>query len=141
MQNNYYKAYKEVVEVLKFVPEEDIKKIPNEIIKLFNEKMDKDYIFTYDESKSFEEQELLIETKAIFSNIFRDYWATPEQRNKIIEKQNYDRKKAEMDKFKKYNPDDLFKKVNNEKIGTEIIMYKESLFKRMIKIIKGLFQK
>ncbi len=30
-------------------------------------------------------------TKAIIAILFRDYWATPEQREKILAKQNYDR--------------------------------------------------
>ena len=61
----------------------------------------------------FEEQNLLDETKAILANIFRDYWATEIQKEKIITKQNYDRKQLEEKKKERYNYDNLFK--NNEK--------------------------
>lgn len=141
MQKNYDKAYKEVIEILKYVPEEDIKKIPNKMIEMFEEKMDKYYVFKYDESKSFEEQELLIETKAILANIFRDYWSTPEQKEKIIAKQNYDRKKAEEKKREIYNPDNLFQKENNKNTDNEIILYKESLLKKIINKIKKYFKR
>ena len=140
----YYKAYNEVIEILKYVPKEEKEKIPNEIIKMFEEKMDKNYLFKYDESKSFEEQELLIETKAIFANIFRDYWATPEQKEKILAKQNYDRMKAEEAKREKYNPDNLFiKKENDTKIGKNenaIVVYKESIIKRIINKVKRILK-
>ena len=49
-------------------------------------------------------------TKGIIILLFRDYWATEIQRNKIIAKQNYDRMKLEEKKKEKYNPDDIFKK-------------------------------
>ena len=45
--------------------------------------------------------------------MFRDYWATEIQKEKIINKQNYDRMKLEEEKRTRYNPDNLFK--NNEK--------------------------
>lgn len=57
----------------------------------------------------FEEQNLLDETKAILANIFRDYWATTYQRDKIIEKKKIDRIKIEENKRKKYN-NDIFNK-------------------------------
>ena len=114
MEDNYSKAYKEVMEVLNFVPKESVDKIPQTIINTFKAKMDKDYDFKVDINKSFEEQDLLEETKAIFVNIFRDYWATPYQKEIIEAKEKYDRQKLEEEKAQKYNPDDLFKKKNVE---------------------------
>ena len=95
MEDNYPKAYKEVIEILKYVPEESVNKIPQTMINTFKDKMDKEYNFSVDISKSFEEQDLLEETKAIFANIFRDYWATPYQKERIEAKEKYDRKKEE----------------------------------------------
>ena len=77
MEDNYPKAYKEVIEILNFVPQESVNKIPQTLIDMFKAKMDKSYDFEIDISKNFEEQNLLDETKAILANIFRDYWATP----------------------------------------------------------------
>ena len=80
MEDNYKKAYKEIVEILKYVPEESINKIPQEMRNMFEEKQLKTYDFQIDTNKTFDEQELLKETKAILANIFRDYWATPYQK-------------------------------------------------------------
>lgn len=49
--------------------------------------MDKNCEFKVDINKSFEEQEILDETKAILANIFRDYWATPYQKERIEAKE------------------------------------------------------
>ena len=141
----YDKAYKEVMEILKHMSQEEREKIPNKMIRMFEEKMDKNYEFKYDESKNFDEQELLIETKAILANIFRDYWATPEQRERIVAKQNYDRLKVEEQKKERYNPDNLFKNTNMNNIEKNqqeqaLEEYKESIFKRFINKIKSIFK-
>ena len=94
MEDNYSKAYKEVIEILNYVPQESVNKIPQTMIDTFKAKMDVNYDFKVDINKSFEEQVLLDETKAILANIFRDYWATPYQRERIEAKEKYDRQKA-----------------------------------------------
>lgn len=146
MEDKYPKAYKEVIEVLKHVPQESVEKIPQSMIDTFKLKMDKDYDFVVDINKSFEEQDLLDETKAIFANIFRDYWATPYQKERIEAKEKYDRQKLEEEKFEKYNPDDLFKKKSeNEKKETEEIsnlpieIKKEKFYEKIINFFKKIF--
>ena len=109
MEDTYEKAYVEVLELLKFFSEESVKKIPQEKIELYKKNMDKAYHYTVDVTKSFEEQKMSSKTKAIFANIFRDYWATDYQRERILAKEKYDMQKREDEKRKKYNPDDLFK--------------------------------
>ncbi len=146
MEDKYPKAYKEVIEILKFVPEEDLVKIPKEMIEMFNKKMDKNYSFTIDLEKEFEEQILLDETKAILANIFMDYWATDQQRFEIKTKKMYEMQKLEDEKKQKYNPDALFKKevpqINkdiNEKNKLPIELKKESFYKKIIKFFKKVF--
>jgi hypothetical protein len=146
MEDKYPKAYKEVIEILKFVPEEDLVKIPKEMIEMFNKKMDKKYSFTIDLEKEIEEQILLDETKAILANIFMDYWATEQQRFEIKTKKMHEMQKLEDEKKQKYNPDALFIKevpqVNkdiNEKNKLPIELKKESFYKKIIKFFKKLF--
>lgn len=148
MEDNYKKAYKEVVEILKFVSKENVDKILKEMLDMFEEEQDKEYNFKVDTTKSFEEQLLLEETKAIFSNIFRDYWANDYQRKVIIEKENMDRIKWEE---QKYDPKDLFKnnqknfnkQNNNDKVDVNLtVIKKENSFKKLIdKIFKSLKKK
>ena len=150
MENNYHKAYKEVVEILKYVPKESVDKIPQTMIDTFNAKMDNTYNFSIDINKSFEEQELLEETRAILANIFRDYWATPYQKERIQAKERYNWKKIEEEKRAKYNSD-IFKTRENNKTENKteegntnsnnlpIEVKKEKFFDRIIRFFKDFF--
>ena len=152
MEDNYPKAYKEVIEILNYVPKESVEKILQTMIDTFKAKMDTNYNFKVDINKSFEEQELLKETKAILPNIFRDYWASPEQKEKIKTKQQHDMQIIEEEKRKKYNPDSIFKDKqsivieniapeNNEQ-HTEMIEYKEQKwYQKIFNLIKNLFHR
>ena len=139
MESNYPKAYKEVLEILKYVPKESVDKIPQTMIDTFNAKMDNTYNFSIDINKSFEEQELLEETKAILANIFRDYWATSYQKERIQAKERYDWQKIEEEKRANCNYD-IFKKesktenkeneVNNSNLPIEV--KKEKFYEKII---------
>lgn len=109
MENNFHKAYKEILELLKYMPKEDVEKIPKEMIYTFKVKMDKEHQFEIDTKKPLEEQNFLEETKDILANIFRDYWATPKQREKILAREKIEKQQLEEEKRKKYNPDNIFK--------------------------------
>lgn len=159
MEDNYSKAYKEIVEILKYVPEESVNKIPKEMRDMFEAEQPKTYDFQIDTEKAFEEQELLEETKAILANIFRDYWATDYQKARIIEKENQDREEWERKKREKYNPNDIFKNrntsTNNDDISQNIQeqlneeynkslpmeVQKQNIFQRLLSFIKKLVLK
>jgi len=149
MEDNYPKAYKEIIEILKYVPEESVNKIPKEMRDMFGAKQLKTYTFQIDTEKTFEEQEILEETKAILANIFRDYWATDYQKAKIIEKENQDREELERQKREKYNPKDIFNNIIiNQNVQEQLseeynknlpMEVKESFYKKIINFIKSLF--
>lgn len=150
MDDNFTKACKEIVEILKFVPDKDVLKIPKEMREMFEDKMDKNYNFSIDTQKAIEEQNLLDETKAILSNIFIDYWATPYQRERIIEKQNYDRKVIEQQKSEKYNPNNIFKRIstfeikelvskNNPDNNSLPVDVKKIFYQKIVNFIKKIF--
>ena len=73
MENVYPKAYKEVCEILKYMPKESVEKIPLEMRLLFERKLDIEYDFEIDEDKPFEEQQLLLETKAILAYLYLNF--------------------------------------------------------------------
>ena len=147
MEDNYPKAYKEVIEILKYVPEKSVNKIPQTMLDTFKAKMDKEYNFIVDINKAFEEQELLEETKAIFANIFRDYWATPYQKERIEKKEKYDTQKDEEEKKTKHNSDDMFYKINKvdikekkeESDNLPIEVKKEKFYEKIISFFKKVF--
>ncbi len=144
MKDNYKKAYKEIVEILRYVPKESVNKIPKNMIEVFTTNMDNEYEFHIDINKNFEEQKILEETKAILANIFRDYWATPYQKERIIAHENYDRQKIEKQKNDKYNPNDIFKiknKNQEEKANNLPVEHKEKFYKKILGFLKKIFNK
>ena len=138
-------AYKEVLEILKYIPIEDYNKIPKDKIELFETNANKDYIFNYDPNKTLNEQNVSKIAKGIIAILFRDYWATETQRQKIINMQNYERRKLEEEKLKKYNPDNLFKDSSTENISETIKekalieTKKEKFYEKILKLLKKLF--
>ena len=148
LAENYACAYKEVIEVLKYTKREDVNKIPKSRILLWRINMNKDYDFKIDTTKTLEEQNLSKEAKAIIANIFKKYWATDYQKERIEAKEKYDIEQMEKEKYKKYNPDDIFKNrkqnIQQEEVASEtvsMVEYKEPLFKRILNKIKNIFNK
>ena len=138
VSKEYARAYKEVIEILSYVPKKDIAKIPKDKLDFYKINMDNDYSYKIDTSKEFEEQEMSDITKAILANIFRDYWATPYQKERIIAKEKYDLEKIEEEKREKYNPDKIFKNRDKNNYNLPVEIKRETFIKRLIKFIKNL---
>lgn len=141
MSNIYAKAYKELYEILKNIPKKDINKIPNEVLKMLEEKMDKNYKFKLQENIEFENQCLLRETKVLLAILYRDYWATEEEKEKIKQKWKSDIEKDEEEKRLKYNVEIFKEKLTNDCSKKDynnlpIEVNKENLFKKIISFIK-----
>lgn len=146
MENiEYANAYSEVLEILKNISKEDYEKVPSEKIDLFEKNANKNYNFQYDTNLTLDEQNVSKRAKAIIAILFRDYWATPEQREKILAKQNYDRIQIEKNKQKQYNVDNIFKnkerKVEIVENSVSTIEYKESIFSKIKKWFKQTLKK
>ena len=101
--NNRRNAYTEVYTILQDLDDEEYNKIPLEVIKAIEENRNLEYDFELDDDLDLKEQTLLPQTKAIIFNLFRDYLATPEQKEKIIKMQNEERAKIELKKKQMYN--------------------------------------
>ena len=146
--NNYARAYKEVLEIIKHFPEEEYNKIPKEEIDFYTKNMDKNYDFTIDPNIDLSEQNISKEANAIIIVLFEKYFATEEQKIKIKEILELNEKKAEQEKLKKYNPDDLFKNKNTTEIEnkdnvqeTALVEYKDNFFVKFKKFVLNLFHK
>ena len=142
LKTNYANAYKEVLIILDNLIKEDYDKIPKEYIEFLKSNCNNEYEFYYDNSKTFEKQELLDDTKYILFGLFEKFGATEIQKEKIKNfKDNYYRK-IEEEKREQYNPDDIFKKVNTNikttiietsenNSNTKLIKYKETFFTKL----------
>ncbi len=135
------KAYKEVLEILKYIPIDEYNKIPEDIIQNMKKKHDNQYQYEVTNLENFKEQPMLRETEAILSVLYRDYWATTEERKKIREKEKSEIEVLEIEKRQKYNPDDLFKKrisLDNRNTAKDLSIteVKESVFNKLKNKIK-----
>ena len=152
----YANAYTEVLDILKYISKEDYEKIPKSKIKFFEENSNKNYSFTYDKNKTLDEQNVSEITKVIIAILFRDYWATKEQRYVIIKKQQEIKEQKQKELMAKFEqnkniPEKDLKKVNvasdldldidYELLGTNMQLYKkeEGFFEKLVNKIKGFF--
>lgn len=138
----YANAYTEVYGILEQLSEEDFNKIPPQVVETIRENQNSEYDFELDEELELKDQKLLPETKAILFNLFRDYLSEPWQKEKIIKMQAEERKKNELEKQKKYKTDIFENNKTNSKANethTELVEYKENIFRKLINKIKKLF--
>ena len=149
---NWECAYKEIYEILKIFPKELVEKIPASKIDYIKKNMDKDYEYNVT-VETFDGKTMLDETAAILAVLFKNYWATPKQREQMEKYHNMQRLKLDQEAREKYDPEKIFKRENEfinsndnkeDKIKEqEISMVKkeESFLKKILNKIKSFFYK
>ena len=140
-------AMAEVIYYLKGIRKEDINKIPKKLLQYLNDNASKEYKCNFDYNKPLKELNLHDEARGIIGMICYNYWCVDEiQKKQYIDRLNINEIKYQEILHEKYNPDNLFKN-KNEKIiedsvtTTELIEYKENIFKKLIIKIKRFFHK
>lgn len=152
VKSNNATAYKEVMEIIKYLPEEEYNKIPEEKIKFLKENMDTTYDFTIDPDIDLSKQNISRKANAIIISLFLDYFATEKQKEKIIEILKYNEQQLEQEKSNKYNPNNIFKNLEKESIQEKtviqntkptvaVVEYKENFFTKFKRFILNLLQK
>lgn len=153
MNSDLTKAYAEVDEILSFMEDVYIDKIPKKLRELFKNERLEDYKPNIDPKIPLDEQKLQKKTFSILAMLNLNYWCEDEKEKQdliAIYAEN-DRKKEE-ELRKKYNPDNLFKKKETEqKIeepqkntaeNTALVEYKEEkFFEKLIKKIMSFFKR
>jgi len=149
MSNSYALAYTEVLEVLKYLPEET-EKIPTKIMLFLQKNQDNSYQYNFNVDIPIDEQPMSDIAKAMLSNFYRDYIATPEEKARILQEEKYEIERYEAAQREKYNPDNLFK---NSKYGQKTVQQenqlndnlpieieKTNIFSKLINFIKNIFK-
>ena len=148
-KKEYQKAYVELYEIIKVLPEKEQKKIPKLVLKNLKDNMDKEYKFILNKDNDILNQKYRIETKALFVELYERYLASKEE-NEIWDK--YDKicnNIIEEEKRIKYNSDNIFK---NRKLEKEDLTFKkenvrnlpietkkENIIIKFFKFIKNIF--
>ena len=137
MKEAYKHGLAEVDEILKFADEESINKIPEKFMTFIKENKS-DYKASIDPDKDLKDQDLLYETKVILSVLYRDYWASKEEREQLAAEEKMELQKVEEEKKEKYKYEDLFRNKQDE-TGTDLII-KESMIAKILNRIKSFFR-
>lgn len=143
MDIEYQKAFSEIDEIFKIMPIDLLSKIPPKFRKLISENKNKEYKIKIQEP--LEEKNLRKETVVILGLIYRDFIASPEEKQRLQLKEAEDIKNIEEEMQKQYDINQVFDKRKSktfEETETELIPYKEPGFiKKFFNLIKGIFKK
>lgn len=143
MDRAYEEAFVEVDEILKIMPIDLLSKIPMQFRQVISTNKAKDYKIRIEEP--LEEKNLKKETIIILGLIYRDFLASPEEREELQLKDAEELKRIEQEMQEQYDVDNVFKKRkkhSREDSSTDLILYKEQGFlKKLFNLIKGIFNK
>ena len=87
-------AFAEVYRVLRHCDKSIVELIPNSFMMFLRENMDKAWRGDLDFTKNLNSMNLLAETRAILSLVYRDFLCSDEERKELIEKDREEAKKA-----------------------------------------------
>lgn len=111
-EKNYNRMATEVLELLKSFPEEKVQKIPKSLLQLLESNKDSSHIPHIDSNKKLLEQDVCNETIILMYLIYRDFWASPEEKNKV----NTILKSVEKNYNEKFSAENMFKKPNGSEL-------------------------
>lgn len=143
MERAYEEAFVEVDEILKIMPIDLLSKIPVQFRKIISENKAKNY--KVDIQVPLDEEKLKEETIVILGLIYRDFLASPEEREELQAQDAEELQKIEEEMQQKYDMENVFKKrkaSQNDEFSTDLVLYEEQGFlKKLFNLIKGLFNK
>ena len=140
LELRYRNAFKEVDEILKYTDIDLVNKIPKKFINFLRENMNNNYEFNVQEGLHLNKQKLSEEANNILALIYRDYWATEEEKEEFRKKDEEERKLNEEKLkhiFDRKDNEQIEEKKNNQLIKIE----HESFIKRLFSKIKRFFCK
>lgn len=144
---DYAEAYAEIDEILEYLPNEYVNKIPVKLREFYKKAKDKEYISKIDPYKSLDNQDMKHTTKVLLTIIYREYWCNEEEKAELDKILIENDQKHEAEIREKYNPDNIFKKKENSKEienieETALINYEnKTWYKKALDFISGLFKK
>ena len=144
----YRKAFKEVREIIKFLPKNEYRKIPKSFIDFIEENMNYNYEYMVKHIDDFQNQKMLEETRIMLSIVYRDFLASDEEKKQIIKSEKEELLQDEKIRQEKCNVNDIFEKINADKIKTKnedltekvLIVTQEKWYKKILKKIRDIFR-
>ena len=146
MERAYEEAFAEVDEILKIMPIDLLSKIPAQFRDVISKNKAKNYKVEIHEP--LEEEKLKEETVVILGLIYRDFLASPEEREELQKRDAEELKRIEEEMQQQYDMENIFQKrkvgknVGEDGVSTDLTLYKEPNFvQKIFNLFKGLFKK
>lgn len=138
-------TYSEIDEFLELLDEKTRNEIPAKLREFFKKEKDNNYHKEINPNIPIKEQNLKKETLALIALLNLQYWCKDEKEKERL-KQVYanNENKYQEALREKYNPDNIFKNANTEKVKEEVALVeikKEKWYEKIITFIKNLFKK
>lgn len=129
------KACNEVLVLLKMLPEAELKKIPETEIKFLEEHIDVNYNFSVNPEVPINEVNISRKAKAILVVLWKKYFATDIQKQKLDKILQENSMKEEQKKKEEYQYSDMFKN-NTQKIINLPTVIEEKWYEKVWNKIK-----
>ena len=133
----------EISVILDNISDDILKKIPSNIIKSFKDNISDSYVFTYDKTKTLNEQNLKPQTKGVLAFLYKEYICDESSKEEFeqIYREHIINKEQQKIAFE---PEKLFVEKNNnprytEALPTECISEKWHV--KILRYIKKIFKK
>lgn len=140
MERTYEEAFAEVDEILKSMPIDLLSKIPAQFREIISKNKAKNYKVEIHEP--LEEEKLKEETVVILGLIYRDFLASPEEKEELQLKDAEEYQKIQEELKRQYDIQNVFEKRKKDSITTEMTLYKEQGFlQKLFNLIRGIFKK
>ena len=147
------RSYTEVYELLKYVPKPYFEKIPSNTIKFFEKNRDMSYNFQVNPKLNYHQNTNSPITKAIMSNIYRDFWCSENEKEQLLREEQETRITYRKMVSEIYNPNSIFqngrdiqkeievKEVAQNVPGITVVDDGESFFEMIVRKFKEFFRK
>lgn len=140
LKNKYRDAFSEVLYIIENLNEVNKSKISEKFIKFLERNRSQDYIVNLPKDVIKHPELLKRETKIILALMYRDYFCTQEEKEKLDKKFIDNNEKYEEELREKYNPDNIFKNINKSDKSQEnanLIKYEEPKWYKKIFLFIG----
>jgi len=114
MDNTLQQSFAEVYDIIMHFGNTLYNKIPKSFIDFIEQNRDKEYRININYLKDINDQDLLQDTRAILSLIYRDYLCEKDQKYRLQKQDNLLLEKRNKTIVEEYNPKSIFEKIGNE---------------------------
>jgi len=142
MEEKYRNALTEISEIIKYSDDETKESISEEFLEFVENNKSRTYKSKITADKPLEEQEILYETRVVLAEMYRDFWATDEEKRVITQRMKlYEKIELEKEMPKVTINEDMFGtkgKKDNQNLAK--IEEKNGIFYKIINLIKKLLK-